>query len=263
MDIHSKEIDFLATVSHDLKSPLNAILGTLDMIKHDIKSGNWNTENLLYDLSNAEQAGFDMLKLVQNMLTTSRIQADKENVVPYMISRSQLIEKARVIENTFSNEARCKKIDFSVFVGKLPDYVYWDMQKIRLFAINNLISNSLKLSGDNGGIVKVMIEQDQDDVVQIWVMDNGPGIPKNERSNIFCKYVSASNNTRTFQSSGFGLFNAHQTITMHHGCIEVLDGLDGKGVTFRIKIPANPFATPEANLTALSMRPSSSECNLR
>lgn len=250
MDIHSKEIDFLATVTHDLKSPLNVILGTLDMIKQDIKSGNLNVENLLNDLANAEQAGFDMLELVQNMLTTSRMQAGKEKVSPCLISRAQLIEKARIIENTFRNEARCKKVNFSVCVGELPVYVCWDMQKICLFAVNNLISNALKFVGDKGGVVKVLIDQDDNDNIQIWVMDNGPGIPKNERASIFCKYVSASNHPRSFQSSGFGLFNAYQTIAMHQGCIEVLDGIDGKGVTFRIKIPRNPFLESQVNLAS-------------
>ena len=253
MDTRIKEIDFIATVTHDLKSPLNVILGTLELIQQDVKSGRVDIEQVVSDLSNAQQAGADMLELVQNMLTTSRMQAGQEQIAPKLISRAQLTEKARVIENTFRNEARCKKVDFSVSVGELPDYVYWDMLKIRLFAINNLISNALKFIGDKGGIVKVLIEQDGNNNVQISVMDDGPGIPMNERASIFCKYVSASNLPRGFQSSGFGLFNAYQTIAMHQGCIEVLDGLNGKGVTFRMKIPANPVAIFQVNKAAVTL----------
>lgn len=251
MDARTNEIDFLASVTHDLKSPLNAILCTIEMLKMDIASGKLDREAMLRNLSIAEMAGSDMLELVNNMLTTARMQAGRETVYPGLLCRAELIERTRNMERTFHNEALGKKIDFSVSVGKLPEYVYWDIQKIRFFAVNNLISNALKFLGHGGGTVKVRIDSDQDDNVLISVMDDGPGIPLNERAGVFGKFVQASNNARSFQGGGFGLFNAHQIVTMHHGSIEVLDGLNGKGVTFRVKIPAIPFEIDE--ITAIQL----------
>lgn len=244
MDTCTNEIDFIASVTHELKSPLNAILCTIEMLKEDIAFGNLDREAMLNDLSIAEVAGFDMLELVHNMLTTARMQAGKETISPSLLSRSELVQRARSMERTFRNEARCKKVDFSVTVGELPSFVYWDIQKIRFFAINNLISNALKFMRQ-GGTVKVLIDSDDDNNVLVSVMDDGPGIPENERAGIFGKFVQASNNARSFQGSGFGLFNAYQTIAMHHGSIEILDGLNGKGVTFRITLPAIPFEIRE------------------
>lgn len=242
MDSNTHEIDFIASVTHDLKSPLNAILSTIEILREDILSGNGNMESLLGNLSLAEMAGLDLLQLVNNMLTTARMQAGKETVYPKLLSRAELVERAQKMEKTFRNEARGKQVDFSVTVGKLPDQVYWDIQKIRFFAINNLISNSLKFLGHRGGTVKVLIDSDGHDNVLISVMDDGPGIPPEERAGVFGKFAQASNTLRSFQGSGFGLFNAYQIIAMHHGSIAILDGLNGRGVTFRVKIPAIPFA---------------------
>jgi len=250
MDTHTNEIDFLTLVTHELKSPLNAILCTIEMLKEDIASKKWDREALLSNLSVAEVAGFDMLELVQNMLTTARMKAGKETIFPVLMDRSELIQRARSMERTFRNEARCKKVNFSVSVGKLPDFVYWDILKIRFFAINNLVSNALKFLG-RGGTVRVLFDSDDDNNVLVSVMDDGPGIPENERAGIFGKFVQASNNTRSFRGSGFGLFNAQQTIAMHHGSIEILDGLNGKGVTFGVKIPAIPFEINEADLRGI------------
>ncbi|HEX5364735.1 MAG TPA: HAMP domain-containing sensor histidine kinase [Gallionella sp.] len=250
MDARNNEIDFLASVTHDLKSPLNAILCTIDMLKMHIASENLDRDAMLRNLSIAEMAGSDMLALVNNMLTTARMHAGKETADPALLGRAELIERTRNMERTFHNEALGKNIDFSVTIGTLPEYVYWDIQKIRFFAVNNLISNALKFLG-HGGTVKVLIDSDADNNVLISVMDDGPGIPVSERAGVFGKFVQASNNARSFQGGGFGLFNAHQTIAMHHGSIEILDGLNGKGVTFQIKLPAIPFEFDE--ITAIQM----------
>ncbi len=241
------EIDFLASVTHDLKSPLNAILWTLDAIKLSINSDNIDPAEILPNLAIAERAGKDMLELVSNMITTARLQTGNVTASPTLIDHHELADRARNMEKTFHNEALGKQIDFSVAVGRLPNFVYWDIQKIRFFAINNLISNALKFVCA-GGSVKVLIDCDEQDNVLISVMDDGPGIPVSERAGVFERFVQASNNARSFQGGGFGLFNAHQTITMHKGNIEILDGLNGKGVTFRVCIPAVPFELESAYL---------------
>ena len=250
MSAHAQEIDFLASVTHDLKSPLNAMLGFIELLKMDISSGAADRETVLHHLATAEEVGHDMLKLINNMLTSARIQAGRETAYPFLLMHSELAGSLRSIEHTFHNEARAKNVVFSITMGRLPKYVYWDLQKIRFFAINNLVSNALKFVG-HGGEVRVTAEDDGSGNVLIQVADNGPGIPEAERKVIFGKYVQASNNPRNFQGNGFGLYNANQTIIMHHGHIEVTDGLNGRGVGFRMKIPAVPFELDEFSRFAL------------
>lgn len=248
MNTRTQEVDFLASVTHDLKSPLNAILCTLEMMRSGLESAEIDRDTMHRHLNLAHAAGADMLTLVNDMLTTARMQAGKETPNPDLLVRSELIERANNIERTFHNEALGKSIAFSVEIRQLPEYVYWDVQKIRFFAINNLISNALKFC-PQGGEIRVVIDCDEQSNVLVSVMDDGPGIPLAERAGVFGKFVQASNNTRNFQGGGFGLYNAHQTIAMHGGRMEVLDGLNGRGVTFRAIIPAVPFVLDEtANL---------------
>ena len=67
MDKQCREMDFIATVTHDLKSPLGAILSAIELIKRDIQSGKWNEKAILDDLSTAENSAGELLDLVQNM----------------------------------------------------------------------------------------------------------------------------------------------------------------------------------------------------
>ncbi|MDX8399197.1 MAG: HAMP domain-containing sensor histidine kinase [Gallionellaceae bacterium] len=246
MKVSAKEVDFIASVSHDLKSPLNAIMGSIQLLHMEIASGNYSKESLLSYLSMAEIAGGDMLDMIQNMITTARMQAGREAISPVMLSAGELDARAKNMERTFQNEALCKNVNFSVEVGRLPAKVYWDIQKIRFFAINNLISNALKFLGNKGGTVKVWVDCEDGNNVSVSIMDDGPGIPLSERDNIFGKFNQATNNLDNYQGGGLGLFNAYQIISMHHGKIEILDGLNGKGVTFKVTIPAIPFKIGES-----------------
>lgn len=247
-------MDFIATVTHDLKSPIGAILSVVELIKRDILAGKWDRDAILDDLSIAESSAGELLDLVQNMLTAARIQAGEMAVYPKLLSRSEFIDQLRGMERTFRYEAQARMVNFSVDIGELPVHVHWDIQKIRFFAINNLISNALKFVGRDG-TVKVFIDSDETGNVRIAVADNGPGIPEPERNSVFLKFVQASNNRRNFNGGGYGLFNAGRTVALHHGRIEILDGLNGRGVTFKTTIPTAPFGPCDLPPAAAAIRP--------
>lgn len=232
-------LDYLASVSHDLKSPLTAILGFVAMIKLDL-SDHAVPERIIEDLNMVESLGEEMLVLIGNMLTAARLQAGKEPMTPARVNRDDLLAIIRALEKTFQAEAKSRKVDFSVSVAKLPPSVSWDLLRIRYFAINNLVSNALKFVGE-GGKVEVGIDTDDADHVIIVVADNGPGVPLAEWNAIFEKLNQSSSNIRVHGGGGFGLFNAAQILRAHQGTIEVRDGIDGKGVAFEIRIPAHPF----------------------
>jgi len=233
------QLDYVASVSHDLKSPLNGMLGFLELIKLELQNHPVPAQ-VMQDLQIVEDIGAEMLGLINNMLTAARIEAGREPMVPCYISRETLINRISALERTFSCEAKSRNIDFKVTVSSLPRFVYWDILKIRYFAVNNMVSNALKFVG-NGGKVRVVISCSDPEQVEILVSDNGPGIPADERKSVFDKFSQASNNPRGASGSGFGLFNAAHVINSHHGSIGVAAGLDGKGVTFSMKIPAVPF----------------------
>lgn len=233
------QFDYVASVSHDLESPLNGILGFLELIKLGLQNHRI-PEQVMQDLKTVEDISADMLDLINNMLTAARIEAGREPMSPSYISRETLIDRIGALERTFSCKAKSRNIDFKVTVSSLPQFVYWDILNIRYFAINNMVSNALKFVG-NGGKVRVAISCDDPEQVEILVADNGPGIPIDERKTVFEKFNQASNNPKGFSGSGFGLFNAAHVIKSHQGSVDVAEGLEGKGVTFSMKIPAVPF----------------------
>ncbi|BBL70412.1 sensor histidine kinase [Methylogaea oryzae] len=239
----TSDFDYVASVSHDLKSPLNAIIGFVELIKtgilaHDAEDG--APLEVLEDLKMVENLSKDMLALISNMLTAARIQAGKQPMMPTVITKQELLERASMLERTFQAEAKSRNIDFAVSVGALPRYVYWDIQQIRNFAVNNLISNALKFVGEDG-IVRVYIDTNDKDIVSILVADNGPGVPEQERAAIFEKFAQSSGNAWSHTGSGYGLYNAVRVVHAHKGRLEILDGLENKGATFAMTLPAVPF----------------------
>jgi two-component system sensor histidine kinase ResE len=242
----NNDMDHVASVSHDLKSPLNALIGFIELIKLDIKGCNVPADvmqhlNILGDVSN------DMLALINNMITSVRIEAGQEPVAPVLLGRQELQMRAEALGKTFANEAKSRRVDFSVNVHSLPEFVYWDILKVRYFAVNNIISNALKFVGE-GGTVNVDITTTEAGIVEIAVSDNGPGISLDERSRFFEKFNPSSRNERSFYGNGFGLSNAAHIIKAHHGSIAIQDGLNNRGVTFIIKIPPIPFEIKELEL---------------
>ena len=102
--------------------------------------------------------------------------------------------------------------------------------------LNNLISNALKFVDENKGWIKVSIHQDHDEL-QVWVEDNGPGIPEELQELIFDKFFQARNQTlKKPQGSGLGLAICRRIIEMHQGKIWV-EKREEKGSRFIFTIP--------------------------
>ncbi|MBI5936589.1 MAG: HAMP domain-containing histidine kinase [Betaproteobacteria bacterium] len=247
-DGYSEELDFVACISHDLKSPLNAILGFVHMMRERVEGGQPSMASMAEELRIVQGIGEDMLSLINNMLVAARIQSRSETLEPFLVGEDELQVRAQRLESTFMMEAKSKRIDFCVRVRALPRFVYWDIHKLRYFAINNIVSNALKFVGE-GGMVRVEIDMGDRDSVIISVSDDGPGILPGDRSSVFKKFRQSSNNVRSFQGGGLGLFNASAIVQLHGGSIAIHDGIDGRGVSFVMTIPAVPFGFQKTPLS--------------
>jgi len=232
--------NLISGVSHDLKSPLHAILGFTDLIKTDIQQLQNLPERTISHLDLVCNIGNDMLELINNMLTTARLNSGQQEIEPLLITHDVLIKRIHELESTFKAEVQSRNIDFSIDYGRLPEVACWDVKSLRYFVMNNLISNALKFVKKDG-IVQVYIDTDDDDQVSISVSDNGPGIPVHEREKIFEQFSRSEDIEFSTPGSGLGLYNAHQMIQKHHGHISTSDGLENSGITFTAKLPAMPF----------------------
>ena len=239
-------INLVSGVSHDLKSPLHAILGFTDLVKTELESLQTLPEKSIKHLDLIANIGTDMLELINNMLTNARMHAGKQSIEPLFVTHDVLISRMSELEETFKAEMMSRNIDFSISHGELPDLVYWDVKSLRYFVMNNLISNALK-SVQKDGTVHVHVELNENNTIAVSIADNGPGIALAERERIFKRFTQSSDTVFSKENSGLGLYNANKMIETHHGTLEISDGLDNKGVTFTMRLPTIPFET-EATL---------------
>jgi signal transduction histidine kinase len=220
--------EILSMVTHDLKSPLTAVMGAFDMLS----LGDLSEKEKEYNINQGKKASKSILHLVETILIMAKSEAGKEKCS--FAEVNNLKEHFEDIVDTFKFESKIKDIKVSLKIKDNLPIVYWDMDKIHYHVINNIISNSLKFTPHKGKIV-ISISEDKSDIV-IHVMDNGIGMDKNKRRTIFDKY-DTHEDKKVFKGTGLGLYNAYNFVTQHNGNIEVTDGLKGKGIGFKITLP--------------------------
>jgi len=233
----NKELHSVTMITHDLKSPLNAILGGLDYVEALLAEDEVDKAEIAELIKMLRTAGGDMLTLIQSVLTAARLEAGKEQTELQPVAGLSTI--LNEIINTFRYQATINHIQMVADIAPDLPVVYWDIKKIHYHVLNNLVSNALKFVHANG-TVKISASA-KNDILTLNVADDGPGIPIEERHRIFDKFETAGSKTqRTFDGSGLGLYTANLFIRQHGGAISVHEGLDNKGVTFTITLPAHP-----------------------
>ncbi|MDT8285621.1 MAG: GAF domain-containing sensor histidine kinase [Elusimicrobiales bacterium] len=219
--------EFLATVSHELKTPLTTIKGFVSVIlSGEVGSLNEQQTNFL---SVVDQSANRLTHLISNLLDFSRLNGKVE-------MEFQPVNIRELVSHSISNmllKAREKEIEIeSRFAGKLPD-VYADSRWITQ-VIDNLLINAIKFSR-RGCTVKVT-GQDKGEAVVISVEDDGPGIPEEEKKLVFEKFYRGKNSVNQVPGTGLGLAISRSVIEKHGGRIW-LEAPSGNGARFNFALP--------------------------
>lgn len=216
---------FLATLTHDLKSPLLAEQKALEFILS--KPPETPLSNFSGFLSDIYQTIEDLLRIVNNILMVHHYESGK----------TELKTEACNIANIINDAVRSIRYLAISQESEISTYIQQDLPMVMINSdeitrvISNLISNALK-HNKKGIIINIKAES-YDKEVQISVSDNGKGIPESERKNIFQRYPTAKRQI----GSGLGLFLAKQIIDAHQGKIWFTTE-EGKGTTFYFTLPA-------------------------
>ncbi len=222
--------EILSMVTHDLKSPLSASMAALEMLYED----DLDDEDKLECINIARRATKSALKLAEDILVMAKYEAGKEHFEKNKIT--DLKTYFYEIQETFKYQMKIKNIDFKVDMPNILPEVFWDIDKIKYHVINNIISNALKFT-DERGKISLSVSADTDFVI-IKIKDNGIGIAKEKQNTIFQKY-DTHKNQKVFKGTGLGLYNANCFVDMHGGSIEITNGIDDKGIGFKIILPIN------------------------
>ena len=234
--IHLESIknEFFANISHEFKTPLNIILGTIQLIDKYVKSGNIQNANII-DLSKyirpIRQNSYRLLRLVNNLIDMTRIDTGYYDL---NIENSNIVSIVENITMSVAHHIENKGINLIFDTNEEELILACDSDKIERIMLN-LISNAIKYTDKNGEI-KVDVNCNKDRV-KISVKDNGIGICKDKIDMIFDRFMQVDNSlTRRCEGSGIGLSLVKSLVEMHGGKIDVYSEV-GKGSEFVFEIP--------------------------
>lgn len=222
--------EFLSIASHELKTPLSAMLLQIQTALYNIRNvslANFSVEKLLKMLQSTEQQSKRLAKMINDLLnvsliTTGRLELEKEEA-----DLSLLVKE--VVER-FSERAEREKSPIT-FKGEAKVIGDWDKLRIDQ-AVTNLIANAIKY-GD-GKPIEIHVAK-HDGRGKIAVTDHGIGIPADRQARIFERFERAVSN-HTYKGLGVGLYITHQIVKTHHGNI-ALRSKPSDGSTFIIELP--------------------------
>lgn len=212
---------------HDLRAPVVAIKNSAALIKTGKLPDSDEKEMVDLILEQSENVLFQ----ISTILDAAKVSQGKLNLKKESGNLGDLLREQIQV---FESEAKNKNITVTSEIdGNIPNF-YFD--KVRITeALNNLLSNSLKYTNENG-LIKISLKH-QGQNATIIVSDNGIGIPKEKQKDLFKKYAELNNSDKTKKiSSGLGLYITKWIVTTHGGNIRV-ESEEGKGTTFYMMIP--------------------------
>ena len=220
--------EMMSLFSHDLRSPLVAILGALGLLKSNSEIDSPQTKKLIQlTHANAEI----MNRIVNDILDINKLESGKMGFDFNAVDINELCQKACDNNQTYAREFSVSLVHAE---SPTPVMAMADEQRL-LQALTNLISNAIKYSFENG-TVTIRCDKKQN-VVQISVVDHGVGIPTEYQDRLFEKFTQAKQPVRKkVPSTGLGLAIVKSIVEAHQGRV-YFDTSEGQGTTFYIELP--------------------------
>ena len=216
--------DFLANVSHDLKTPLTSIRGYSQAIMDGAASNPVQAANIIYD-----EAG-RMNRMVTELTDLARLQAGRLSMELNELDLGQI---TTAVGERLAIVAREKGVTLYVRAGHLPP-VSGDGDRLAQ-VLMNLIGNAIKYT-PSGGRISVETRVDNGGV-EVVVQDNGIGIPADELPRIFERFYQIDKARGPERGTGLGLAIAHEIVQAHGGRLDVASAGIGRGATFTLWLP--------------------------
>lgn len=220
--------EFLATVGHELRNPLNAILGWAQMLK----SGRLASAERERAIGIIERNAIAQAKLVDDLLDVSRIVAGRLRLEMDWVSPRTLVE---AVVDGVAPAAEEKRVRFEVIERGAASDLLVDPDRLRQI-IANLLSNALKFTPEQSTVRVGVVHSETH--VEIAVTDGGEGIAKDDLARIFERFTQADGTfTRRHGGLGLGLTIARRLVELHEGTITAESEGLGFGATFRVRLP--------------------------
>ena len=219
--------EFIADVSHELKTPITSIMGYADTLLEEEYDKETQSKFLSVIASEARR----MAKLVTDLLTLSKNDSNKNVIKSELFDLGELVKKC---QDKLAIEIKKKNHEVKCFVTADVPLVYANKDDIER-VILNILTNSIKYTKD-GGEIKIYVGFVYNDAY-IKIYDNGIGIPEEELSRIFERFYRVDKaRSREMGGTGLGLSIAKDLLDRNGGSIDIKSEI-GKGTEVVIKVP--------------------------
>jgi PAS domain S-box-containing protein len=240
--------EFLATVSHELRNPLNAMVGWV----HLLRSGNLDAAKSTKALETIERNVHLQTALIDDILDVSRIIRGKINLTFSTVRMSAVIDAALA---AMRPTAEAKGVALEYEAAAESDEVSGDADRLQQI-VWNLLSNAIKFT-PRDGLVVVSMEQRGHELT-LTVRDTGQGISPEFIPHVFERFSQAeSGSTRTHGGLGLGLAIVRHLVELHAGTVEATSAGRGQGATFSVRLPLvdSKTKTEDDNRNQTAARP--------
>jgi two-component system phosphate regulon sensor histidine kinase PhoR len=221
--------EFVASVSHELKTPLTTIKSYIELLINRLVENN----EVQYEFYNTINDETDrMVRLINNLLNLSKIEMGSLQIKPTRVRMRQLLmDSFQAVES----QALAKNIKFDLRLSEKLSPLEGDKDLLGT-VVMNLLSNALKYTPEQGEVVLLADETEED--MFIHVRDTGIGIEETDLPHIFERFFRGQNGEKTQSGSGLGLALAQQITQLHGGAIKVVSQVN-QGSQFTVTLPKN------------------------
>ena len=228
--------EFIAIISHELRTPMTSILGWTRMLA----LGGLDEQTTREALDALERSTLAQAKLIEDLLDESRIASGKLRL------ELRALNLRTVLADALSQAhpaAQAKQISIKVDCGDDRYDVFADPARLQQ-AIGNMLGNAIKFTGEGGAVTVRLFHDDAEAVIE--VSDSGQGIPPALLPHIFERFRQGDGSTAERQSGlGLGLSITRHIVEMHGGSVSASSTGEGKGATFTIRLPLHSAVLPD------------------
>lgn len=217
----------LSSVSHDLKSPLSAMMGAAESLKLLKNQLSREDQDELTDMIMSESRRLD--NYIQNLLDMTRLGHGELKIERDWISIDDICRSAAQRLNRYMPDVQVK---FVLLTQPPLLFVHAALVEQGIF---NILENAAKYTPDDNPVIVELSHTDNDCIIAIE--DKGPGIPEAQREQIFDMFYVVADGDRKKQNTGMGLAICKGMIGAHGGSVKAMSGNSGKGTRFEIRLP--------------------------
>lgn len=251
MEYEGLKTEFFANLSHELKTPLNLIYSTVQLMSLKMKNEDRTQVFLEKSLDILKQNCFRMMRLVNNLIDITKIDSGYFELELQEINIVQVVEDI-VMSVTHYTESKGMTLLFDTEMEE--KYMLVDLNSVERIILN-LLSNAVKFTNIGGEIFVYMYEHE--DKVRISVKDTGVGIPEEKQTLIFERFRQVDKSfARNHEGSGIGLSLVKSLVALHDGNI-ILKSEPGIGTEVVIELPVRKSESkniPKANSAQMDMK---------